>query len=164
MGADLTVETKADGVEPAGDITLRYRPLKAGAAIAGDIIPRLIDELPIIAVVAATAAGTTSIKDAQELRVKESDRLSLMVRTLKAFGVKVAETEDGMERTGGAEPVAVPGHVDAAGDHRMAMSMAVAGLRAAGEVRFAGEDCIAVSFPGFAGLLNGLGADMAEGG
>jgi 3-phosphoshikimate 1-carboxyvinyltransferase len=164
MGADLAVDEKpGGGAEPAGDITLRYRPLKAGAAIAGGIIPRLIDELPIIAVVAATAAGTTVIKDARELRVKESDRLSLMAKALTAFGVKVTETEDGMEITGGAGPFAAPGHLDAQGDHRMAMSMAIAGLRADGETRFAGEDCIAVSFPGFTGLMNGLGAAMEEG-
>ena len=164
MGADLTVTATSDGVEPAGDITLRYRPLRAGSAIGGSLIPRLIDELPVIAVIAAAAAGKTVIEDAAELRVKESDRLALMVKTLGAFGVKVTETQDGMEITGGAEHFAAPEKIDAAGDHRIAMAIAVAGLRAAGETRFADDDCIAVSFPGFAALLRSLGADLAEGG
>lgn len=162
MGADLTVVAKGEGSEPVGDITIRYTPLKATQIIEGEIVPRLIDEIPAIAVLAATAAGKTVIKDAGELRVKESDRIELIVKMLRAFGANIQETEDGMEITGGGKFTAAK-DINVAGDHRMAMSAALAALLVDGETIFDDQDCIAVSFPDFAGTLEKLGAKMQEG-
>ena len=163
MGSDITIKAADNTFEPVGDITVKYSPLKATSIIKGDIIPRLIDEIPAIAVLAAKAMGTTVIKDAGELRVKESDRLSLMVKALREFGVKVEERTDGMSITGHDDMFEIPKHLDTAGDHRMAMSYAIAGLCTKGVTNFDDKDCIAVSFPGFADLLCDLGADMKEG-
>jgi 3-phosphoshikimate 1-carboxyvinyltransferase len=108
MGADISIEQQAGGAEPVGNITLRYKPLKATDIIKGEIIPRLIDELPVIAVLAAAAAGVTLIKDAGELRVKESDRIKLVVGLLRDFGVEAEETEDGMRITGKPDSFTAP--------------------------------------------------------
>ncbi len=164
MGADITIEKTGRGAEPVGDITIKYRPLKATRMIKGAMIPRLIDEIPVIAVLAATAEGRTVIKDAGELRIKESDRISLMVKALRAFGVAVEELEDGMEITGQKLPLRpVCGELDTAGDHRLAMSFAVAGLASAGRTSFGNDTCVAVSYPDFARQLKALGADIEEG-
>ena len=163
MGADITIEETSQGAEPIGNITIKYAPLQATNIIKGDIIPRLIDEIPAIAVVAATAQGRTVIKDAQELRVKESDRISLLVEGLKRFGIDIEETTDGMEINGQQGMFTPATKLLTAGDHRMAMAFAVAGLKADGQTAFANDECINVSFPGFSSLFKGLGAQMAEG-
>lgn len=163
MGADITVKLTENTFEPLGDITVKYSPLKATNIVKGDMVPRLIDEIPIIAVLAAKAIGTTVIKNAGELRVKESDRISLMVKALREFGVKVEERTDGMAITGRSDMLEAPKALDTAGDHRMAMSYAVAGLCAKGQTKFDDKGCIAVSFPDFANVLCELGADMKEG-
>ncbi len=163
MGADITIVKTGKGAEPVGDITVKYRPLKATSMIKKAMIPRLIDEIPIIAVLAATAEGVTVIKDAGELRVKESDRIKLMVDALKSFGIKAEEREDGMEITGQTQPFTAVRGLETAGDHRLAMSFAVAGLRAESTTFFANDSCIAVSYPQFAAQLACLGADLREG-
>jgi 3-phosphoshikimate 1-carboxyvinyltransferase len=151
MGADITLENQREQAgEPVADIRVRHRKLRA-AEIAGTTIPRAIDEIPALAVAAAFAAGTTVIRDAAELRVKESDRIATMAVELKKLGVSVKELPDGMEISGRD---ALEGAVcESHGDHRIAMSMAVAGLAARGETVVRDTEWIDTSFPGFERLL-----------
>ena len=115
--------------------------------IQGDIIPTLIDELPVISVMAAYASGTTVVKDAAELKVKESDRIKYMEENLKAMGVDARGTEDGMIIKGGK---ALHGAViNTVNDHRIAMSMAIAGLGADGVTTIPDPSCVDISYPGF---------------
>lgn len=151
MGADITLENRREQAgEPVADIRVRYRKLRA-ARIAGEVIPRAIDEIPALAVAASYAEGTTVIKDAAELRVKESDRIATMAAELKKMGAEVAELPDGMEITGkdALEGATCESH----GDHRIAMSIAVAGLAARGETVVRDTGWIDTSFPGFEQLL-----------
>ena len=147
MGADLTlVDENNDSGEPTADILVRYGKLH-GTVIEGPIIPTLIDELPMIAVMACLAEGETIIRDAEELKVKESNRLEIMVNNLKAMGADVTETEDGMVIRGGK-----PLHgtrIDSRLDHRIAMTFAVAGLCAEGETEILGAECVNISYPDF---------------
>jgi 3-phosphoshikimate 1-carboxyvinyltransferase len=151
MGADIMLENKRlQGGEPVADIRVRYRKLR-GVQIAGDMIPRTIDELPVLAVAASYAEGTTVIRDAAELRVKESDRIATMATELRKMSAIVTEFPDGMEITGGKELI---GSVcESHGDHRIAMSMAVAGLAAKGDTLVRDTGWIDTSFPGFERLL-----------
>jgi len=151
MGADIVLENlREQAGEPAADIRVRYRKLRA-VEIGGTMIPRAIDEIPVLSVAAACAEGTTVIKDAAELRVKESDRIATMARELQKMGVPVKELPDGMEITGGDTLTAA--RCESHGDHRIAMSMAVAGLAARGETVVCDTDWIDTSFPGFERLL-----------
>jgi 3-phosphoshikimate 1-carboxyvinyltransferase len=147
MGADITVSNeRTEGAEPVGDVTVRSSALH-GATIGGALIPRLIDELPILALAAASAAGDTLIKDAAELRAKESDRVETVAAGLDAMGATVEPTVDGMGISGGR---GLRGAVLAShGDHRLAMAWAVAGLVATGETRVDGAEVADVSYPGF---------------
>jgi 3-phosphoshikimate 1-carboxyvinyltransferase len=120
----------------------------------------MIDEVPILAALAAGARGRTEIRDAEELRVKESDRIAAMVGVLRAFGVSCAELDDGLTVEGGASLRAA--HVTSAGDHRIAMSAAVLALRAEGESIVDDVECVDTSFPGFADRLRALGADILD--
>lgn len=147
MGADLTLlnEREHSG-EPVADILVRHSNLKA-VTIGGEIIPTLIDELPIIAVMACFASGTTIIKDAAELKVKESDRIAVMTEQLSRMGAHITATEDGMIIEGG-----YPLHgatIDTALDHRIAMSFAIAALAAEGETQLKNADCVKISYPDF---------------
>jgi 3-phosphoshikimate 1-carboxyvinyltransferase len=153
MGADIMLENlREQAGEPVADIRVRHARLRS-TEIAGDVIPRAIDEIPILAVAAAYADGTTVIRDASELRVKESDRIATMAAELRRMGVGVQERPDGMEVTGGAR---LTGAVcQSHGDHRIAMSVAIAGLRATGETTIRDAAWIDTSFPGFASLLRG---------
>lgn len=154
MGADLTVlDKKTDGPEPVADILVRSSSLHA-ADIGGELIPTLIDELPVIAVMAAFAEGTTQIRDAAELRVKESDRIALMTENLRAMGADVEAKEDGMIIRGGRPLHEAP--VCTMKDHRVAMSMIVAALGAQTAVTLDDSDCIAVSYPEFLSHLERL--------
>lgn len=147
MGADITLDNERTyGSEPAADIIVRSSRLH-GATIGGSIIPTLIDELPVIAVLACFAEGTTVIKDAQELKVKESNRIDIMVENLKAMGADITATEDGMIIHGGRplHGAAIATH----GDHRVAMSFAVAGLASDGVTRLDHGGCVDISYPGF---------------
>src|SRR5688500_2953458 len=145
MGAHVTeVVDSADG-EPRGTIEIRGGQLKA-TTIEGKEIPNVIDELPILAVAGALADGRTIIKDAHELRVKETDRIAAVARNLRAFGVEVIEYDDGMEIQGGC---ALHGaDVTSDGDHRIAMSSAILGMFAEGATTVRDTDCVGTSYPG----------------
>lgn len=147
MGARLSLSNvKNDVGEPVADITVSTSSLK-GCTIEGDIIPKLIDEIPVIAIMASFADGTTVIKDAQELKVKESNRIDVMVNNLSAMGVDIEGTEDGMIIHGGR-----PLHgatIDSKLDHRIAMSFAIAGGLADGDTEILGADCVNISYPSF---------------
>jgi 3-phosphoshikimate 1-carboxyvinyltransferase len=146
MGGRITVENeRLAGGEPVADITAESSELK-GVDIGGAVIPRLIDEVPVLAVAAAVASGTTTIRDAAELRVKESDRLSATARELTALGATVRELEDGLVIEGGRLR---GGEVESHGDHRMAMSMAVAALAAGAPAFISGAGAVDISYPTF---------------
>lgn len=153
MGADFDVEELETAGEPAADLTIRSSRLK-GIEIGGDLIPRLIDEIPLIALIATQAEGQTVIKDAEELRVKETDRISAVVAELSKMGADITATEDGMIING---PSKLHGaSMKSYGDHRLGMMAAVAALVADGEVAIDDPDCIAVSFPNFVEEMNSL--------
>lgn len=148
MGADIDISvTSRTGSELAGDIKIKGRQL-VGAEVGGDEIPNLVDEVPILAVAATLARGRTVIRDARELRVKESDRLAAMAQCLVSAGGAVQETEDGLiiDGAGGLKGGC---DVDSRGDHRIAMAMAIAGLCSADGVRVNDVDCILTSYPSF---------------
>lgn len=148
MGADIDVENeRIVGREPVADITVRTAAL-SGVDVGGRLIPNLIDEIPILAVAAACAEGRTEIRDAAELRVKETDRLSAMAENLRALGADVNEREDGLIIDGNG-PNLLSTTVRSFGDHRVAMAMGVAGLVAHGTTSVADAECARVSFPGF---------------
>ncbi|MBQ4160025.1 MAG: 3-phosphoshikimate 1-carboxyvinyltransferase, partial [Clostridia bacterium] len=150
--ADITVANERMwGGEPVADITVRSSEL-SGVRIGGEVIPRLIDELPVLAVAAAFAKGTTVICDAQELKVKETNRIAAVTAELLRAGVDIEETEDGMIIRGG-KPVHGAAF-ETYHDHRMAMSMAVLALAAEGESEILNPDVVDISFPNFYELLN----------
>jgi 3-phosphoshikimate 1-carboxyvinyltransferase len=156
MGGEVAVETLGvhDG-EPLVSVRARASRL-TGTRLGGDLIPALIDELPALGVLATQASGVTEVRDAAELRVKESDRIRLLVTELKRLGAAIEEREDGFRVTGGARLRAA--EVDPGGDHRLAMSLALAALCAQGRTTIRDADCVAISFPGFFDLLRRLGA------
>ena len=127
-----------------------------GIEIGGDIIPRVIDELPVLAMAASRASGRSVFRDAAELRVKESDRISATVDGLAALGARLTETEDGMVIEGGSRLTGAG--VESHGDHRIAMTMAVAGLVASGETLIAESEAADVSYPAFWDTLKDLSA------
>ena len=146
MGASIDIEETGSGIEPAGDIIVRHSLLH-GTEIGGDLIPRLIDELPVIAVAAAFAEGRTVIRDAEELKVKESNRIDAVENELKKAGVIVCSTGDGLIIDGGS--AVMGGSFESYGDHRIAMSMAVLALAAGGVSRIENHQCIGISYPDF---------------
>jgi 3-phosphoshikimate 1-carboxyvinyltransferase len=150
MGADLEVEATGSGPEPVGRVTARSSRLR-GTTVRPEVVPALIDEVPILAVAAAHAEGTFRLTGASELRVKESDRLAALAEGLTRMGVSLEELHDGLVVRGGR---ALQGAtVRAHEDHRIAMSLAVAALTAQGTTEIEGADCASVSFPEFFGLL-----------
>ncbi len=154
MGARIETAVEGhSGGEPWGSVRARASALRA-VEIEGDEIPRTIDEIPVLAVAAACAEGTTHIRDASELRVKESDRIATTARLLAALGVEVEERADGLSIAGGR--LRGPARADAQGDHRIAMAAAVAGLAASGPVEIAGVEAVSVSYPNFFEHLEGL--------
>ncbi len=155
MGAHITKNNIRHSAEPVCDLTVKHGSLH-GVNISGSIIPRLIDELPIIAVLASFAEGETVIADAQELKVKESNRITAMVTELSKAGVRVEETEDGMLIHGGS-----PVHgarFDTYDDHRIAMSLAILALAADGESTINNPEVVSISYPHFFDTLNELHA------
>lgn len=147
MGAKIEVlEVRNEDSEPAADLLVRYAPLH-GTEIGGELIPRLIDELPVLAAAAAVAEGRTVIRDAAELKVKESNRIRTMAEGLSRLGAKVEETEDGLIIDGGA--ALHGGAVESYSDHRIAMSFAILSLVTDGEVRISDPDCVNISAPTF---------------
>lgn len=158
MGADIRVDVTSKGVgEPVADITVRSSKLKA-CTIGGDIIPTLIDEIPAIAILACFAEGETVIKDAQELKVKESNRIDVMVENLSAMGADIEATEDGMIIRGGKELHGA--HIDSRLDHRIAMSFTVAAMNADGETEIGGSECVDISYPDFYSDMKKLVVDF----
>lgn len=141
--------------EPTADILVKSSQLK-GSEISGKIIPRLIDEIPIIAVMAVFAEGKTIIKDAEELRVKETDRIAAVVQEFKKLGIEVKENDDGMEIIGKQQPEGGIS-VESYHDHRIAMSMAVMALKTKKGLKIEGSEIIATSFPNFKELLTEVG-------
>ena len=154
MGGDITIlNEKTSGGEPTCDLLVRSSSLK-GVTVGGEIIPTLIDEIPMIAVMACFAEGTTIIKDAQELKVKESNRIDTVVTNLKAMGAHIEATDDGMIIEGGH-----PLHgavIDSHLDHRIAMSFAVGALGVDGETKIEGAECVKISYPEFYQTLGKL--------
>lgn len=147
MGAKIEVlEVRNEDSEPAADLLVRYAPLH-GTEIGGALIPRLIDELPVLAAAAAVAEGRTVIRDAAELKVKESNRIRTMAEGLSRLGATVEETENGLIIDGGA--ALHGGAVESYSDHRIAMSFAILSLVTDGEVRISDPDCVNISAPTF---------------
>ncbi|MEI8235070.1 MAG: 3-phosphoshikimate 1-carboxyvinyltransferase [Verrucomicrobiota bacterium] len=153
MGAHVREIIEVEEGEPSGSIEIQGAPLK-GTVIRGKEIPNVIDELPILAVAGALAQGTTVIADAAELRVKETDRLAAIATNLRAMGVTVNETDDGLEIFGGTPLKGA--RLSSFGDHRIAMAFAIAGLFAEGETAIDGVECVATSYPGFFATLGRL--------
>jgi 3-phosphoshikimate 1-carboxyvinyltransferase len=142
---------EVDQVEPRGTVEITGVPLK-GTVIQGREIPQLIDELPILAVAGALASGPTIIRHAQELRVKESDRIAAIAHNLRAMGAQVIEQSDGLEIQGGATLRGA--RVASFGDHRIAMAFAIAGMFAEGETIVQDVECVRESYPGFEKTLD----------
>jgi 3-phosphoshikimate 1-carboxyvinyltransferase len=159
MGAHVREVVENEDGEPIGTVEIKGSRLK-GTVIEGREIPNVIDEIPILAVTAALAQGTTIIRNAEELRVKETDRLAAIATNLRAMGGQLAETEDGLEIFGG---VPLRGaRVQSFGDHRIAMAFAIAGLFAEGETILQDVDCVNTSYPGFHAQLEQLIKESAS--
>lgn len=154
------LEEGEEGGEPRCDLRITYSPPAAPISISADEVPAIIDEIPALAVLAACAGQPFSLSGAQELRVKESDRISLLVQNLRRLGLDVSEQPDGMSFDGGIMPGS--GTVEPAGDHRMAMAFAVAGM-VRGGITIHGAECADVSFPGFWDLVGGLSTGAVRG-
>ncbi len=161
MGAAMSFEnTGESGREPIADLTIKYRQLQA-TEVQGEMIPRLIDELPIIAVAATQARGVTRISDAGELRVKETDRIRAIVQELQKMGAAISEQPDGFSVKG---PVKLRGATCSShGDHRIAIALAIAGLIAEGKTVIYDAECIAISFPEFVSLVQEVCGETAIG-
>jgi 3-phosphoshikimate 1-carboxyvinyltransferase len=154
MGANLEIHNlDEDAFEPVGNITIKTSSLK-GTVIEGDVIPRLIDEIPIIALLATQAEGTTIIKDASELKVKETNRIDTVVQELSKLGASIEATDDGMIIHGGTSLRG--GTVSSHGDHRIGMMLAIASLLCKDEVQLENPEAISVSYPNFFNHLNSL--------
>lgn len=153
MGANITIMDISSGAEPTADLLIRSSKLH-GVTIEGDRIPTLIDEIPVIAVMAALADGETIIRDAADLRAKESDRIATVTENLRAMGADITPTDDGMIIRGVKQLHGAQIHTHA--DHRIAMSFAVAALIAGGETVLDDESCVRISYPSFFGDLQGL--------
>ena len=163
MGGEVTLDNRRDaGPEPVADLVVRGpAPALRATEIGGDLAVRSIDELPVLAVLAARARGTTTIRDADELRVKESDRIATTCAMLRSFGITCEERKDGFSVEGRPDTPFTPGRVHADGDHRIAMAACIAGLVASGTTIVDDADNVATSYPGFAAALRTLGATIA---
>lgn len=157
MGADITVLNERKSAEPAADLLVKSASLH-GTVVEGALIPTLIDEIPIIAIMAAAAEGTTIIRDAAELKVKESDRIAAMAEGLSAMGCRITPTDDGMVIEGGAPLHGAP--IRTFKDHRIAMSFAVASLIADGTTTLDDAGCVDISYPTFFQDLNQLRCEL----
>lgn len=156
-GVSVVPRGHAAGAEPVGRVTATHGPLSAGQT-GGELLTRMIDEVPAFCAIAAAASGRTDVRDAEELRVKESDRLAAAATVLKAFGVDCTELQGGMHVHGGGRLRGA--EVESLGDHRIAMMGAVLALAADGESVVHDVACVDTSFPGFADVLAALGADI----
>jgi 3-phosphoshikimate 1-carboxyvinyltransferase len=165
MGVRLGVATREGDGEPVADLSVDAGPLR-GTEIGGALVPRAIDEIPILTVAAACAEGPTVVRDAAELRVKESDRIRALASELGKMGVEIEEQPDGFRLAGRSPGAGAPfrgARVSSWGDHRLAMALVVAGLLADGPTVVEGVDCIATSYPDFVSTCRGLaGEDAVE--
>ena len=163
MGGDIEVQNpRQSGAEPVADLLIRASELR-GVRMPAALVPLAIDELPVLFVAAACASGETVVTGAEELRVKESDRIAAMSAGLKSLGVAHEVLPDGMRIEGRSEgPAFSGGEIDSFGDHRIAMSFAVASLRAAAPIGILDVANVATSFPGFVGLARSVGLDVRE--
>jgi 3-phosphoshikimate 1-carboxyvinyltransferase len=158
MGADITLSKEREvGGEPVADIRVRYAPLK-GIDIPVDQVPLAIDEMPVLFIAAACASGRTTLRGAQELRVKESDRIASMAEGLSTLGIRNEVLDDGIVINGG---VIGGGVIKTYNDHRIAMSFAIAALRAEQEIQILDCEHVGTSFPGFDALARGLGLQIS---
>ena len=156
MGAKIIIENeRTDGDEPVGDLVVKAGALK-GVKITGGLIPFLIDEIPILAVAATQTEGVTEISGARELRVKETDRIKAISSQLALMGARIEEKEDGMIIYGGTRLKG--SYLNSFGDHRMAMSLVIAGLLAEGKTTVKNTECISTSLPGFMDILKQISA------
>jgi 3-phosphoshikimate 1-carboxyvinyltransferase len=161
MGADIREDSRRErGSEIVADLRVRHARLR-GIEVPLEHVPDMIDEFPILFIAAAAAAGTTTIRGAAELRVKESDRIATMVEGLRALGIRIAEKPDGAVIEGGK---LCGGRIDSCGDHRVAMSFAVAGAVASDSVTIGDCANVGTSFPGFFELANRVGFALGRGG
>jgi 3-phosphoshikimate 1-carboxyvinyltransferase len=163
MGARIEVENRRQsGAEPVADLRVSRSALR-GIEVPPELVPLAIDEFPVLFIAAACAEGETVVTGAEELRVKESDRIAVMAAGLEAMGVPHSVTADGMRIRGRAEAdVFRGGTVESGGDHRIAMAFSVASLRAAAPIAVRDTANVATSFPGFAGLARAAGLDLHE--
>jgi len=153
MGAEVEERRSRERPEPVGDVHVRFAPLR-GTSVGPEEVPSLIDELPLVGVLATRAEGVTEVRGAAELRVKESDRIEALVRGLRAVGARAEELPDGFVVRG---PTRLRGGAcDARADHRLAMALALTGLVATDPVRVDGMQYVGDSFPGFLERLEGL--------
>ena len=161
LGANVAHRPSGHGAgdEPMAELTVAHGPIR-GSVAGGELVVRMIDEIPAVCALAAVTGGSTEIRDAAELRVKESDRIATMAEVLGAFGVACEELPDGMVITG--QGALHGAHVQSRGDHRIAMAAALLGLVAEGETLIDGAEAVDTSFPGFVALLQSLGADIEE--
>ncbi len=158
IGLDCTPRGETQTGEPLAHLGMAYAAQRRGALCSGEVLLRAIDEVPVLCAMAAATEGLTKIRDAKELRVKESDRLQAMAGVVRAFGADCEELPDGLSITGCVEPRAA--EVESEGDHRVAMAASVLALVARGTSVVRGVECAEVSFPGFFDLLSDLGADI----
>ena len=163
MGGDIEVRNaRSSGAEPVADLLVRASALR-GVSVPAELVPLAIDEFPILFIAAACAAGETVVTGAEELRVKESDRIAAMGAGLAALGVAHQVLPDGMRIEGRGEgPAFSGGEIDSCGDHRIAMAFAVASLRAGAAISIRDVANVATSFPGFVGLAGSVGFDIRE--
>ena len=163
MGARIDiVDARSSGAEPVADL-LVHRSALRGIEVPPALVPLAIDEFPVLFVAAACAAGETRVTGAEELRVKESDRIAVMSAGLRALGVDHEATPDGMHIRGRPDGAAFSGgEVDSDGDHRIAMSFSVASLRASGPIAIRDVANVATSFPGYVQLARAAGLDLDE--
>jgi len=155
MGANIKFNVTSEKYETIGDIEVKYAPLKA--LDVSENISWLIDEAPALAIAFACAQGVSTLRNAAELRVKECDRIAVTVEALKKCGIEAAEFEDGFSVTGGQAQSAV---IDSLGDHRIAMSFAILGLKCGMQIK--NSEFIATSFPNFSAILRQIGADVED--
>lgn len=161
MGANITISNRSDqGAEPVGDVRVVYAGRLTAIDVPASRVADMIDEMPLLMALAATADGMTRIREAAELRVKESDRLAVMAAGLEALGIVLKEYPDGIDIEGSSLG---GGEIESAGDHRCAMSFAVLGLVASAPVHIRQAEYIATSYPGFVEDMNSLGASMLKG-
>jgi len=158
MGADICITSQANrSGEPVGDLQVKYSRLH-GTSICGEQVVRMIDEFPIFAIAAAYASGSTTVSEAAELRLKESDRIAVLCEELRKLGIQTVEHTDGFTILGGA--AIQGGTIQPHGDHRLAMSLAVAGLASQAPVSIQDAQIIQESFPEFTQTLQALGGKV----